>query len=383
MPIKILAVDDEPYLPPLMQQIFRREIRAGKYELSFASSGLETLDMLQTAPDIDIVLTDINMPNMDGLTLLAKISELKPRLNPVLTPVILSAYDDIKNIRRAMNEGAFDFLIKPISTSDFRLTLKKTAEHVLKLKSAMEQEKMARVALQRLNEELEQRVKERTAELDAFARTVAHDLKGPLGMLVSYSDLLLDGADTFNKNELASIYGEIQKVSYKAVNIVDELLLLASVRRGAITLQPLNMAQIVEHARMRLSHAVADRQATIVIPNSWPVALGYASWVEEVWVNYINNALKYGGSPPHIELGYNSLADDIIRFWVADNGPGISPDQQDDLFSEFTRLDHIRAQGHGLGLSIVKRIVDKLGGQVGVESDVGSGSCFYFTLAAA
>ncbi len=110
------------------------------------------------------------------------------------------------------------------------------------------------------------------------------------------------------------------------------------------------------------------------------MALGYGPWVEEVWANYLSNAIQYGGRPPRVELGATEQADGMVRFWVRDNGPGLTPEEQARLFTPFTRLDQVRAKGHGLGLSIVRRIVEKLGGQVGVESEVGRGSVFTFTL---
>jgi signal transduction histidine kinase len=128
-------------------------------------------------------------------------------------------------------------------------------------------------------------------------------------------------------------------------------------------------------------------RAEIVLPDAsaWPEALGYAPWVEEIWVNYLSNALKYGGTPAaslRVELGATAQDDGMVRFWVRDNGPGLSPEEQAQLFTPFTRLDRVRAKGHGLGLSIVRRIVERLGGQAGVESQgvSGRGSVFYFTL---
>ncbi len=99
-----------------------------------------------------------------------------------------------------------------------------------------------------------------------------------------------------------------------------------------------------------------------------------------MWANYLSNGLKYGGQPPRLELGATSQPDGMIRFWVQDDGPGLALEQQANLFTEFTRLSEIDVKGYGLGLSIVRRIIDKLGGQVGVESEVGQGSLFYFTL---
>jgi two-component system sensor histidine kinase/response regulator len=142
------------------------------------------------------------------------------------------------------------------------------------------------------------------------------------------------------------------------------------------------MASIVAEAQQRLAHMIEEHQAEIILPDTWPVALGHGPWVEEVWVNYLNNAIKYGGQPPHVELGATKQPDGMVRFWVRDNGPGLRPEEQARLFTPFTRLDQVRTKGHGLGLSIVGRIVEKLGGQVGVESEVGRGSVFTFTLPA-
>jgi signal transduction histidine kinase len=172
---------------------------------------------------------------------------------------------------------------------------------------------------------------------------------------------------------------------FKISNILDELLLLAGVRKTHVPLAPLDMGNIVAEARQRLTYEIEQYQAEIILPAAWPAALGYAPWIEEVWVNYLSNGCKYGGKPPRLELGGEVQADGKVRFWVRDNGNGIAPEDQVRLFTPFTRLDQVRAKGHGLGLSIVRRIVEKLGGQVGVESDgvQGHGSVFSFRLPAA
>jgi signal transduction histidine kinase len=143
---------------------------------------------------------------------------------------------------------------------------------------------------------------------------------------------------------------------------------------------PVNMAEVVNQALSRLSLMIDKYQPELMVADSWPLAQGYAPWLEEIWANYISNGLKYGGQPPHLELGATSQADGTVRFWVRDHGLGLSPEVQAKLFNEFTRLDPVRAEGHGLGLSIVRRIMNKLGGQYGVESRPGEGSEFYFTL---
>jgi len=136
MPIKILSVDDENDLELLLTQYFRRKIRKGEYEFSFAHNGLEALTLLLKNKDYDIILSDINMPEMDGLTMLTKINEMQ---NPALKCIMVSAYGDMGNIRQAMNSGAFDFATKPIDLDDLSVTIEKAIEHIQYIKT-MQQE---------------------------------------------------------------------------------------------------------------------------------------------------------------------------------------------------------------------------------------------------
>ena len=130
---KILVVDDEPDLERLVRQRMRRDIRAGRYSFVFARDGVEALELLAQSPDIDMVLSDINMPKMDGLTLLAQI----PSVDPNIRAVIVSAYGDMKNIRTAMNRGAFDFITKPIDFDDLRVTIERTLQNLAVWREAL------------------------------------------------------------------------------------------------------------------------------------------------------------------------------------------------------------------------------------------------------
>jgi signal transduction histidine kinase len=218
-------------------------------------------------------------------------------------------------------------------------------------------------------------------ELDAFAHTVAHDLREPLSLIILGIAILLDDRSKTFDDDVQERLDLISRAAHRMRNIISELLLLASVRKAEIEITPLeDMAGIVAEAQRRLDYTIEEYEAEIILPKTWPVALGHGAWIEEVWANYISNAIKYGGQPPRIELGADSQDSGTIRFWIHDNGPGLTPEEQSRLFTPFTRLDQARANGHGLGLSIVQRIVKKLGGQVGVESKVGQGSTFSFTL---
>jgi sigma-B regulation protein RsbU (phosphoserine phosphatase) len=137
-PVKILSVDDEQDLEVLLTQYFRRKIRKGEYEFYFAHNGLEALAILLQQKDINIILSDINMPEMDGLTLLTRINEMQ---NPAMKCIMVSAYGDMGNIRSAMNNGAFDFATKPIDLDDLSITIEKAVEQIEYIKTSQHEHK--------------------------------------------------------------------------------------------------------------------------------------------------------------------------------------------------------------------------------------------------
>ena len=243
-----------------------------------------------------------------------------------------------------------------------------------------------RASLALRSEELEAQ----NAELDAFAHTVAHDLKNPLGVVTTYAEFVDLYFDRLDREQMKQAASMAARSAQKAISIVNNLLLLASTNKQAVELKPLDLARISEETLHRLKNMIVEYQPEIGLPAEWPPALGHAPWIEEVWINYLSNALKYGGTPPRLELGgellpnvaSTDITSRLARFWVRDNGRGLTSEEQARLFTPFERLTQANIVGHGLGLSIVKRIVEKLGGTVGVESEVGQGSTFFFTLPA-
>lgn len=230
-------------------------------------------------------------------------------------------------------------------------------------------------ALQKQTEDLQSR----NEELDAFAHTVAHDLQNPLAQIVGFSEVLKWQDVGLGREDRERALQTIAESALKMSTIIRELLLLASVRKTEVELKPLKMQEIVEAAMARVEHVIKESGAEVALPEIWPEAVGHAPWIEEIWDNYLSNAMKYGGKPPRMELGGTQERDGFVRFWIRDNGSGLSPDESSKLFRPFTTLG---ADGHGLGLSIVQRIADKLGGQVSVVSAKGEGSEFSFTLPA-
>ena len=219
-------------------------------------------------------------------------------------------------------------------------------------------------------------------DLDAFSHTVAHDLKSMLSAIVTASSLMKWGIDSMTRDEQLEVNDLISQSATKTMSITRELLTLASVRQQEIAPRPVTMLNLVQEAMFRLQDIISEKETQITLTENWINVMGYESWLEEVWLNYISNAVKYGGNPPKIEIGCTELENNRVKYWITDNGNGIAPDEIETLFVKFNRLNNIRVEGHGLGLSIVKRIIDKLNGEVGVESRniPGEGSVFYFIL---
>lgn len=353
LPATILIVDDTPANLRLLAGLLGN---AG-YQVRPARDGRMALSVAQANPP-DLILLDIMMPEMDGYEVCRQLkADERTREIPV---IFISALDDVHDKVKSFTLGAVDYVAKPFQAEE---VLARVRSHITLYK-------------------LQRDLREQVAELDAFSHTVAHDLKNPLALVIGLIDfVLLQFADEVPE-EMVDYLKKIQTTGYRGVNIIDELLLLASVRKQDVQLRPLDMEQVVAKAQDRLVFMIDKYRGEVHLPDQWPTAVGYAPWVEEVWVNYVSNALKYGGQPPRLELGTAVQPDGMVRYWVRDNGPGLSPEKQAVLFTEFVRLNEVRVEGFGLGLSIVRRIMDKLNGRVGVHSVEGQGSEFYFELPA-
>lgn len=172
MKAKILLVDDKADLEALFKQMFRRQIQSGQYQFSYVRGGQKALELIALQPDFDLVLSDIQMPGMDGLTLLAKLSEA----NPIIRTVMVTAYGDMDNIRTAMNRGAFDFITKPVNFQDLQATIEKTLRYVHQLRETAE-------------------MKALDAMKTRFFANITHELRTPLTLIVAPVDRLLETPD--------------------------------------------------------------------------------------------------------------------------------------------------------------------------------------------
>ena len=221
----------------------------------------------------------------------------------------------------------------------------------------------------------------RNKDLEAYASTVAHDLKEPLAVMILTANLITKIPD-LTGDEMKQYLGQIRSTAYQMNTIISTMLLFAKVSKSEAPVEQVDMAQIVANVLNRLCVMIKEYRAQIDLPACWPAAIGYAPWLEEVWTNYLSNALKHGSQPPQVELGASVQTNGMVRFWIRDHGPGIPVDVQARLLQPFSQTELVCNPIHGLGLSIVHRIIEKLNGQVGFESEAGKGSLFFFTLPA-
>jgi len=369
----ILIIDDNPNnLRLLTQMLVDRD-----YKVRAVISGERALAAIQSALP-DLILLDIMMPDMDGYEVCDRLKR-----NPATSdiPVIfISALGDAEGKVKAFQSGGVDYVTKPFQISE---VLARVETHL-----ALQR---LRTDLQAANRELAKRLDEldrvnlelqgRNEELAAYDRSVSHDLKNPVGYILTSTEWLADEYSELSSQEIGSILRNVARSAHKANSIIESLLLLAQPQK--IQCASIDMEAVVDTVLDGLQTAIRDSKAEISRSTSWPSALGQIALVERVWDNYLSNAIKYGGTPPRLEIGAGTQPDGWVRFWVRDHGPGLSEGEQKSLFTAFKRLASGKVEGHGLGLSIARRIVERMGGQVGVESSRGSGSTFYFTLPAA
>jgi signal transduction histidine kinase len=199
--------------------------------------------------------------------------------------------------------------------------------------------------------------------------------------MIGFADLVNQYHERMSSDEIRENIRTTIDIGQHMITILDGLLMLAHIQHAiTIEMTSLDMHQIIEHVTRSLNYDIRKYRVHIYLPEVWPSARGYTPWVETVWMNYISNAIKYGGSPPVIRLGAEATDNGYAHFWVQDNGAGLSSEEQQQLFHPFVRLRKHEVEGHGLGLTVVKKIMEGLQGSILLESEVGKGSRFGFTL---
>lgn len=354
---RILMVEDNEINVRIMQEILEKT----GYQVDCATNGQDGLKCVEESKP-DLILLDVMMPVMGGFEVCSK---LKANAETTDIPIIfMTAATDTKSIVQGFELGAVDYIKKPVQPQEMLARIK---THLT-----------VRALQMGLNNEISNR-EELISDLTSFTHMMAHDLKNPISNILGFSEVLINDGKLLKEQTLIETVQYIKQSGEKAYEIIDSLLLLANIRLKDVPSEPVNLQLLILEAKTHFTHKFETENIEFNYSGNWPWVLGYSLWIEEVLANLISNAIKYGGTPPHIELKYKQIENNFIKISVKDNGEGLHPEQIGKLFQPFVKL-HSSRDGHGLGLSIVKRIIEKMGGVVGAESRVGIGSSFYFTL---
>jgi signal transduction histidine kinase len=379
LPSRILVVDDEPDLESLIRQRFRQQIKKGQYIFEFALNGMEALNKVDAIKEFDAVMTDINMPEMDGLTFLGKLREKDSHYKAI----VVTAYNDLNNIRTAMNRGAFDFLTKPIDFTDLEATINKTVEESKIIRQGLKAQSDLGVAIV----EKEHAVRSERFK-QQFLANMSHEIRTPLNAVTGIVNLLLSKDP---KPEQMFYLQTMRQASNNLLGIVNDILDLAKIEAGKVSLEQIafdfhQQVQSVYHT-LKFKSDEKGIELKLVIDASVPrYIIGDPVRMSQIITNLLSNAIKFTEKGEvKLEIKAEPTVDGEVNmmFRVIDQGIGIAPENITKIFETFTQENDDTTRkygGTGLGLSITLQLVELHKGSLHVASELGKGSVFTVSI---
>ena len=379
---RLLVVDDEESLRITTAAIFEKE----GYVVDTASSGDEAIALLQKL-EYDLVLTDLHMEGGDGLSVLSQIR----RQAPLTISIVLTGFASVESAIAALQEGAYDYLIKPCDIDSMRHTIRRGVEH----RRLMLAEQKARADLEQLNRDLEQRIQERTAQLtklneeleeanrakDVFLATLSHELRTPLTPVVGWIKLLRNGS--LDARGVSQALDAIERNAWLQSRLIDDLLDTSRIATGKLHFEPvptdLNGAVSAALDTVKASAATRNIQLSTRLNVKPLVVMGEPVRLQQIAWNLISNAIKFTEPGGQVLITTEHTENEAVLI-VEDNGIGISPDFLPHVFDRFRQADGSTSRLHGglgLGLAIAHALTKLHGGQLTAQSEgVGCGARF-------
>jgi two-component system, sensor histidine kinase and response regulator len=362
----ILVVDDEAaHVRALCDTL-----QDNGYSVTGVCDGNSALAVLR-GHRFDVVLTDLMMPGVDGIALLRAALER----DPDLVCIMMTGHGTIDSAVDAMKTGALDYILKPFKVPEILATVSRAL--------AVRRLRLEKVALERGLRERTEELEVANQDLEAFAHSVSHDLRAPLRAVDGFAMLLeADAAALFN-DEQRHFLRTIRDGVSQATGIIEALLRFARLGRQTLTKTAVDMDALAEQVLADLRNLDSSRQVE-VRKDALPACFGDPDLLRHVLTNLLSNAFKFTAKQPEarVEIGSQEIAGQTV-YYVRDNGAGFDTKYASRLFMVFERLHSAQEfEGSGVGLSIVKRILDRHGGQIRAESEVGKGTTFHFTVGA-
>jgi two-component system sensor histidine kinase/response regulator len=369
--INILVIDDETGI----REGCRRALTPVGYNVEVAETGATGLRKLREG-SFDLVLLDLMMPGMSGMEALSRIREI----DPDMVIIIITGYATVEAAVQTIKKGAYDFISKPFTSDDLIIVVNQGLEH---RRLSLETKR-----LQAIEEEAKElaRAKTELEKLDAvksrFMLTVAHELRAPVAAIQGYLGLILDGYAAEDAQEMVE---SAHRRCDELLEMIDDLLLLARMKERAIGVKKttVSVAEVLGEIGNLFEGAAKAKGVTFKVEIAGrPEMLADKEHLTQLWTNLISNAIKYTPGGGRVIASLHAKDGQIVGM-VSDTGIGIDADDLPRIFEEFYRTEQakkIEGHGTGLGLPIVKEIVERYGGTIHVESKHGTGTAFTFVL---
>lgn len=375
-PLSILVIDDEEDVAFLFRQYFRQKIREGIYQFQFAGNGRQALDILTPDSLPDLILTDLNMPEMDGISFLQEINT-RPWFNQ-LRAIVVSAYGDMTKIRAAMNSGAFDFITKPIDFQDLEKTILKAKEEIKQLKENLH----LKVKLIQTEEEREKAIQSEKFK-QQFLANMSHEIRTPMNAILGMTRLALNTPlDAVQEKYLKGIHQSAGNL----LVIINDILDFSKIEAGKLEFEsiPFQIREVI-HQVLDILKFKAEEKGLLL---NQDVGADVPEWVNgdpvrlhQILLNLAGNSIKFTNSG-HVAIRCHPSGA-AFRFEVSDTGIGIPLEKQAHIFESFSQAQSDTTRnygGTGLGLTITKELTELQGGQIGLYSEPGKGSTFWIEI---